>query len=84
VRDGAGDVRWIPGRGVGGPSRHGIVSRALGAVRGSPSDVGPLLFQAERGVLLEVVDEPAPSGWLAVRYRDGTTGFVSTAEVWGH
>lgn len=84
VRDFAGDVLWIPGSDLGGASRHVIVSRALASVRGSPGDVGALLFQAERGVLLEVVDEPAPPGWLAVRDREGTKGFVSTAEVWGH
>ena len=83
VRDVAGDVLWIPGSELG-PSHHVVVSRALASVRRTPSDVGELLFQAERGVLLEVLDQPAPSGWLSVRYRDGTTGFVSAAEVWGH
>ncbi|MFP5405079.1 MAG: SH3 domain-containing protein [Gammaproteobacteria bacterium] len=83
VRDVAGDVLWIPGAELGA-SHHVVVSRALASVRRTPDDVGQLLFQAERGVLLEVVDEPAPAGWLKVRYRDGTTGFVSAAEVWGH
>ncbi len=82
VRDVAGDVLWIPGNELG-DSRHVIVSRALASIRRTPSDVGELLFQAERGVLLEVVDEPAPAGWLKVRYRDGTIGFVGASEVWG-
>jgi SH3-like domain-containing protein len=82
VRDVAGDVLWIP-RADLGESRNVIVSRALASVRRTAGDVGVLLFQAERGVLLEVVDESAPAGWLRVRHRDGTVGFVSVAEVWG-
>jgi len=82
VRDVAGDVLWIP-RAELGDSRNVIVSRALASVRRTAGDVGVLLFQAERGVLLEVVDGSAPAGWLRVRHRDGTVGFVAAAEVWG-
>ena len=82
VRDFAGDVLWISRDELGEP-RNVVVSRALASVRRSASDVGELLFQAERGVLLEVMADPAPAGWLRVRHRDGTVGFVSADEVWG-
>ena len=82
VRDYAGDVFWIPQAELA-PPRHVAVSRALASVRKTPGSVGELVFQAERGVLLELVDEPAPAGWLRVRHRDGATGFVSADEVWG-
>jgi len=83
VRDYAGDVLWIAQADLAAQSRSVVVSRALASVRRSPRDVGELLFQAERGVLLEVVDDSAPEGWLRVRHRDGTAGFVSAGEVWG-
>ena len=66
-----------------GESNGVVVSRALASVRRSPDPVGELLFQAERGVLLDLVDDSAPAGWLHVRHRDGTSGFVSVDEVWG-
>ena len=82
VRDVDGDVLWILGDDLG-DSRHVIVSRALASVRRSPGDVSELLFQAERGVLLELVDDSSPPGWLHVRHRDGTSGYVRDSEVFG-
>ncbi len=82
VRDVDGDVLWIRAAELTEP-RFVVVSRALASVRRSPSAVGELLFQAERGVLLEVVDGSAPAGWLNVRHPDGTQGFVSASDVFG-
>ena len=82
VRDVDGDVLWVRANELAEP-RYVIVSRALASVRRSPGDVGELLFQAERGVLLEVVGGPASTDWLEVRHADGTRGFVSAAEVFG-
>ena len=82
VRDFAGDVFWIAADRLA-PARHVVVSRALASVRRTAGDVGELLFQAERGVLLEVVGDDAPAGWLRVRHRDGTLGFVRADETWG-
>lgn len=82
VRDYAGDVLWIAQSDLTA-GRNVVVTRALASVRKTPGSVGELVFQAERGVLLEVLDDPAPAGWLRVRHRDGTTGFVSADEVWG-
>ncbi|HQY27939.1 MAG TPA: SH3 domain-containing protein [Burkholderiaceae bacterium] len=81
VRDQSGDVLWMQ-RGDLGEARH-VVARALAAVRRAPQPNGELVVQVERGVLLEVVDASAPAGWLRVRHRDGASGFVSAAEVWG-
>jgi len=34
-------------------------------------------------VLLELVEAAPAPGWTRVRHRDGTTGYVRVAEVWG-
>ncbi len=81
VRDQSGDVLWAQ-RGDLGQARH-VVAATLAAVRRAPQPNGELVVQVERGVLLEVVDASAPAGWLRVRHRDGASGFVSAAEVWG-
>lgn len=84
VRDYAGDVLWIAQADLTS-ARNVVVSRALASVRKTPGAVGELLFQAERGVLLERIDDASvPAGWLRVRHRDGTAGFVAVDEVWGY
>ena len=41
------------------------------------------VFQVERGVVLELID-PAPApGWVRVRHRDGTTGYLRAVDAWG-
>ena len=82
VRDLDGGVFWIDAANLG-PSHHVIVSRALASVRREASPVGELLYQAERGLLLQVIPGDAPGGWLRVRDATGTEGYVSAAEVWG-
>jgi len=81
VRDYGGDVFWIAGDQLA-PARHIVVARALASVRRSPGEVAELVFQAERGVMLEVAGD-APTGWLRVRHRDGTVGFIRAEETWG-
>lgn len=80
ARDLGGDVFWVA-RGDLAPVRS-VVAASLASVRQSPSDQAAVVFQAERGVLLDPVEPPA-GGWVRVRHRDGATGFVRTGEVWG-
>lgn len=83
VRDMAGDVVWIERADLG--ERRTVVASTLATVRQQPQDGAPALLQADRGVLLEIGEAPneAPGGWLRVRHRDGGSGWVRSAEVWG-
>ncbi len=81
VRDLSGDVLWIE-RGALGAPRH-VIAITLAAVRRAPQHNAELVVQVERGVLLDVVDEQAPAGWVHVRHPGGPAGFVASAEVWG-
>ena len=81
VRDAAGDVMWVE-RSDLSPQRT-VVTRVPAMVRTHANDAAEVLFQADRGVLLELV-EPVPApGWARVRHRDGTAGYVRAGEVWG-
>jgi SH3-like domain-containing protein len=83
VRDMAGDVVWIERPDLA--ERRTLVASTVAAVRQSPQDDAPIVLHVDRGVLLELVDAPAPAaGWLPVRHRNGATGFVRGSEVWGH
>ncbi len=81
VRDASGDLSWVESKMLT-PKRHVVVSADKAHVRAAAEDGAALVFSADKGVLLELV-EPAASGWLRVRHRDGQAGFVKASEVWG-
>jgi SH3-like domain-containing protein len=88
VRDAAGTIGWVEKKAL--TERRSLVVRVpLAEVFAGPDAESPLVFRAERGVLLEVA-EPAASaattaspGWVKVKHRDGQVGFVRVAQVFG-
>ncbi len=81
VRDLAGDLAWVEKKTLS-EIRTAVVTTTLADVREKPEDGAPLVFQARRGVALEIVELGA-GPWVKVRHRDGQTGFVRANQVWG-
>lgn len=81
VRDAAGDLAWVEKKNLS-DTRTVVVTAELADVRESPEDGAPLVFQARKGVALEVV-ELGVGPWVKVRHRGGQTGFVRANQVWG-
>jgi SH3-like domain-containing protein len=84
VRDVAGDVVWVERADLA--ERRSVVATGVAAVRRDPQDGAPVVLNADRGVLLDLVDPAAgesPAGWIRVRHRDGQGGYVRASEVWG-
>ncbi len=81
VRDVSGELAWIDGKALS-EQRTVVVTAQVADVREKADVQAPLAFRAQQGVLLELVDLD-PIGWVHVRHRDGTTGFVRLSEVWG-
>lgn len=81
VRDSAGDLAWVERKSLS-DKRTVIVTVSIADVRSRAEDGAPLAFQAQQGVVLDLV-EIAPAGWARVRHADGTTGFVRLNQVWG-
>lgn len=81
VRDAAGDLSWVESNMLS-PKRNLVVSANSAKVRSAAEDGAAIVFTADKGVLLEKTDGATP-GWVKVRHRDGQSGFVKTAEVWG-
>ncbi len=81
VRDAGGDLSWIESK-LLTPKRNVVVRAASARVRESASDSATIVFIADKSVLLELLD-PSAGGWIKVRHRDGQSGFVKAAEVWG-
>jgi SH3-like domain-containing protein len=81
VRDSSGEVGWIENRALG-DTHTVMVSVPVADVHAAPDAQAPLVFEAYKQVVLEVL-EPANDGWLKVRHRDGQQGYVRSAHVWG-
>lgn len=81
VRDAAGSINWIERRALS-DKKTVMVTSPRAAVRQRPSSDAPAAFEAVRDVVLDVAGTPA-DGWVPVRHRDGTNGFVRVTEVWG-
>lgn len=81
VRDMNGEVAWVENKALG-ERRMVMVNVPLADIRAQPNAQAALVFEGARHLLLEA-PEPAQDGWLKVRHRDGATGYVRVAHVWG-
>lgn len=81
VRDATGELAWVEKKSLSN-KRNVMANVPLADVRQAPNDSAPLVFQAEKSVILELAEFSDP-GWIKVRHRDGQTGYVRTNQVWG-
>ena len=81
VRDANGEVGWIENTALGDRAMA-VVTVPVADVHAAPDAKSPLVFEAYKQVLLQVL-EPAANGWVKVRHRDGQEGYVRTSQVWG-
>lgn len=81
VRDSSGTMAWIERRAVS-DTRYVVVTVPLATVRQAPEYNAPVMFQLTQNVLVESLGVNA-GGWLKIRHRDGSSGFMRSLEVWG-
>ncbi|MEA5097969.1 MAG: SH3 domain-containing protein [Burkholderiaceae bacterium] len=81
VRDASGDLNWVESKAISA-KRTVVVTAVSAKVHAQPSSNASVVFAADKGVLLDIA-EPITSSWIKVRHRDGQTGYVRAAEVWG-
>ncbi|MBL8382057.1 MAG: hypothetical protein JNM90_03210 [Burkholderiales bacterium] len=82
VRDRTGEMTWIERRAV--TDRRTVVTLSATQVRERAEEGAPAVLDVAADVVLELV-EPAlvAGGWARVRHRDGASGFVRAAHLWG-
>jgi SH3-like domain-containing protein len=84
VRDNKGDLVWIEKQSLSEKRTLMVrVDRAI--VRSAADEKAATVFEAERDVVLDLL-EVAPggaAGWAKVKHRDGPSGYVKVAQVWG-
>jgi SH3-like domain-containing protein len=80
VRDAGGDLAWVEAKSL--TAQRNVVVRVPNVrVRAAAEDSAQVVFTADKGVLLELVERAGE--WLKVRHRDGQGGYVKASEVWG-
>jgi SH3-like domain-containing protein len=88
VRDASGTIGWVASRSLA-DKRMIVVRAPVADVRAAPEDAAPVVFRAERDVLLEAAESAASPaataapGWVKVRHRDGQSGYVRLSQVFG-
>ena len=88
IRDASGTIGWVAAKSLS-DKRMVVVRVPVAEVRASADDNSPVVFRAERDVLLELAESAASPtattmpGWLKVRHRDGQSGFIRLAQVFG-
>lgn len=80
VRDASGALSWVESKSL--DNARNVLLKVPAAVRQKPAADAPLAFEGQRDLLLELL-EGGSGGWLHVRHRDGTAGYVRAADVWG-
>ena len=88
IRDSGGTIGWVQSK-LLSDKRMVVVRAAVADIRGAPEESAPVVFRAERDVLLEIAESAASAsttampGWIKVRHRDGQQGFVRLSQVFG-
>ena len=88
VRDVGGTIGWIERKSLS-DKRTLLVRTPVAEIRERADDASALVFRAEQNVLLELAETAASAqataspGWVRVRHRDGTSGFVRINQVFG-
>ncbi|MDP2397975.1 MAG: SH3 domain-containing protein [Burkholderiales bacterium] len=80
VRDAAGTLSWVESKSL--DNARNVLLKTAVTVRQKPAADAPVAFEGRRDLLLELL-EGGSAGWLHVRHRDGTAGYVRAADVWG-
>ncbi len=81
VREPAGSLLWVERR-VLAEKRTAIITAARADIRQKPDASAPLAFEAVKDVVLELTDKPA-DGWVRVKHRDGSAGYIRINQIWG-
>jgi SH3-like domain-containing protein len=81
VRDFAGDLSWVETKQL--TDHKNVMVKILNAkIHSNPNESSSVVFSADKGVLLAVVEGSTP-GWIKVLHSDGSTGYVRAGDVWG-
>ena len=81
VRDSAGTIAWIEKKALGN-QRTVIVTTDSAEFHQQADAASPVEFALGKDVVLELQEKLA-SGWVKVKHREGSVGYLRATDVWG-
>ena len=81
VRDAEGSLAWIESGNVG-ERRMLVVTAPRAEIRQATNPDAAIVAELDKWVAVEFLETTAP-GWVKVRHRDGTSGYLRSTQVWG-
>jgi SH3-like domain-containing protein len=85
VRDSSGNMAWIETR-LLSPTRTLLIRADKVDIRAAADEKSAVVFSAEKNVVLDLTEAGRTDfhpGWAKVKHRDGQSGYVKSAQVWG-
>ena len=80
VRDAAGALSWVESKSLS--SKRTVLVITKTEIKLAEDPTSALVATVEKEVVLELI-ENRQNGWVKIKHRDGITGFVPVANVWG-
>ena len=81
IRDALGSLSWIESSQLS-PKRTVLVL-SKNSIYSSESVSSPVIALVDKDVTLELVSTVIKNGWVKVKHRNGTSGFMQTSTLWG-
>jgi SH3-like domain-containing protein len=80
VRDKSGELAWIENRNL--VARRTVLALDRADVHEAADAAASVVFRVDKDVALELL-ESVGNGWVKVRHRDGSAGFILSSQIWG-
>ncbi|MBA3696061.1 MAG: hypothetical protein H0W85_04735 [Methylotenera sp.] len=81
VRDAKGSISWVESKQL--IDKRMVIVIANAEIRKDADALSSVIANAEKNVVLEVLDTNPSNGWLKVKHRDGAIGYILISKTWG-
>lgn len=81
VRDQLGSLSWVESKSLS--AKRMVLTTTTTDIKVSEDANSAMLATVEKDVVLELISTTIKNGWVKVKHRDGITGFVQVASIWG-
>ena len=81
VRDQLGGLSWAESKSLSNKRTVLVVGKT--EIKSAEDIASALVAIVEKDVVLELLSPTPKNGWVKVKHRDGVTGYVQAAAVWG-
>lgn len=81
VRDALGGLSWIEGKQLSDKRTVLVINKT--DIKSAEDAASILVATVEKDVVLELLPSTSKTGWVKVKHRDGSIGYVPSSALWG-